>query len=204
MAFGITFENKTAELKTTLSDLKIKVPEIESAAIVSIEGLPIASVLPQEIEEARLAAMTAAMLSLGERVAQEMQRGELEKIFIEGAYGYLCFQSGVGTAAARLRIAAQDKTLLSFGIRRMPPEIAPTIDRACYIAGFDGISCVLSADKLGIPATGTIPHALIMIEGGIAQAVQSFDRHIDSAISRVALADTFNDERVEVLQALEA
>jgi len=89
MAFGITFENKTTELKTALADLKIKVPEIESAAIVSIEGLPIASVLPQEIEEARLAAMTAAMLSLGERVAQEMQRGELEKIFIEGAYGYI-------------------------------------------------------------------------------------------------------------------
>ncbi len=118
--------------------------------------------------------------------------------------GYLCFQSGVGTAATRLRIAAQDKTLLSFGIRRMPPEIAPTIDRACYIAGFNGISCVLSAEKLGIPATGTIPHAFIMIEGGIVQAVQSFDKHIDNSVSRVALADTFNDERVEVIQALEA
>ena len=118
--------------------------------------------------------------------------------------GYLCFQSGVGTAATRLRIAAQDKTLLSFGIRRMPPEIAPTIDRACYIAGFNGISCVLSAKKLGIPATGTIPHALVMIEGGIVQAVQSFDKHIDNSVSRVALADTFNDERVEVIQALEA
>ena len=105
MAFGITFENKTNELKTTLSDLKIKVPEIESAAIVSIEGLPIASVLPQEIEEARLAAMTAAMLSLGERVAQEMQRGELEKIFIEGAYGYIITtaagQNAVLTVSAR-------------------------------------------------------------------------------------------------------
>jgi len=105
MAFGITFENKTAELKSTLSDLKIKVPEIESAAIVSIEGLPIASVLPQEIEEARLAAMTAAMLSLGERVAQEMQRGELEKIFIEGAYGYIITiaagQNAVLTVSAR-------------------------------------------------------------------------------------------------------
>ncbi len=89
MAFGVAFENKTSDLKNTLSDLRIKVPEIESAAIVSIEGLPIASILPQEVEEARLAAMTAAMLSLGERVAQEMQRGELEKIFIEGAYGYI-------------------------------------------------------------------------------------------------------------------
>ncbi len=118
--------------------------------------------------------------------------------------GLLCFQSGVGTSALRLRIAAQEKTLLSFGIRRMPPVIAPTIDRACYLAGFDGISCVLSAEKLGIPATGTIPHALIMIEGGIKPTVVSFDTNIDSSVPRIALADTFNDERVEVLDALEA
>lgn len=118
--------------------------------------------------------------------------------------GLLCFQSGVGTSALRLRIAAQEKTLLSFGIRRMPPAIAPTIDRACYVAGFDGISCVLSAEKLGIPATGTIPHSLIMIEGGIQPTVVSFDTNIDSSVPRIALADTFNDERVEVLDALEA
>lgn len=118
--------------------------------------------------------------------------------------GLLCFQSGVGTSALRLRIAAQEKILLSFGIRRMPPAIAPTIDRACYLAGFDGVSCVLSAEKLGIPATGTIPHALIMIEGGIQPAIVSFDKNIDPSVSRVALADTFNDERTEVLAALEA
>ena len=118
--------------------------------------------------------------------------------------GLLCFQSGVGTSALRLRIAAQEKTLLSFGIRRMPPTIAPTIDRACYVTGFDGISCVLSAEKLGISATGTIPHALIMIEGGIQPAAISFDTNIDPSVSRIILADTFNDERVEVLDALDA
>ena len=118
--------------------------------------------------------------------------------------GFLCFQSGVGSSALRLRIAAQEKTLLSFGIRRMPPVIAPTIDRACYLSGFDGISCVLSAEKLGISATGTIPHALIMIEGGIKPAIISFDTNVDSTVPRLALADTFNDERVEVLDALDA
>jgi nicotinate phosphoribosyltransferase len=134
---------------------------------------------------------------------------------IEGAYGdftifetpllgYLCFQSGVGTSAVKLRIAAQNRSLLSFGIRRMPPAIAPIIDRACYIAGFDGISCVLSAEKLGIPATGTIPHALIMLEEGIFNAAKSFDSNIDKSVSRIILSDTFNDERVEVLQALDA
>lgn len=136
-------------------------------------------------------------------------------LVIEGTYlvfakyetpmlGLLCFQSGVGTSALRLRIAAENRTLLSFGIRRMPPFLAPTIDRACYLAGFDGVSCVLSAEKLGVSATGTIPHSLIMIEGGIKPALISFDRNVDPAVSRIALADTFNDERVEVLDALEA
>jgi nicotinate phosphoribosyltransferase len=136
-------------------------------------------------------------------------------LVVEGAYGefaiyetpmlgLLCYQSGVGTSAVSVRIAAQDKSLLSFGIRRMPPAIAPTIDRACYIAGFDGISCVLSAEKLGIPATGTIPHAFIMLKEGIEEAAKSFDSHIDPSVSRIILSDTFNDERVEVLQALEA
>jgi len=118
--------------------------------------------------------------------------------------GLLCFQSGVGTSALRLRKAAEDRILLSFGIRRMPPTIAPIIDRACYVAGFDGVSCVLSAEKLGIKATGTMPHAFIMIKGGIENALISFDNHIDPEVSRIALADTFNDERVEVLQALNA
>ncbi|MCK5159079.1 MAG: roadblock/LC7 domain-containing protein, partial [Candidatus Heimdallarchaeota archaeon] len=48
-----------------LKELESSVPEIEAAAVVSVEGLPIASALPRDIEETRLAAMTAAMLSLG-------------------------------------------------------------------------------------------------------------------------------------------
>ena len=136
-------------------------------------------------------------------------------LIIEGEYGsfalyetpmlgLLCFQSGVGTSAVKLRVAAENRDLLSFGIRRMPPSIAPIIDRACYIAGFDGISCVLSAEKLGIPATGTIPHSLIMIKGGIGPTMKSYDVHIDKEQPRIALSDTFNDEKIEVLQALES
>ena len=146
---------------------------------------------------------------------KDMNGVRIPFLVVEGAYGefviyetpmlgLLCYQSGVGTSAVNVRIAAQDKTLLSFGIRRMPPAIAPTIDRACYIAGFEGISCVLSAEKLGVPATGTIPHAFIMIKEGIEAAATSFDSHIDSSVTRIILSDTFNDERVEVLQALEA
>ncbi len=118
--------------------------------------------------------------------------------------GLMCFQSGVGTSAVRLRKAAENRTLLSFGVRRMPPAIAPLIDRACFLAGFDGISCVLSAEKLGILPSGTIPHSFIMIMGGIGEAAKSFDSNIEESVPRIVLSDTFNDERVEVLQALDA
>ncbi len=77
----------------TLDDILKKllgaIPEIKAAAIVSQEGLPIASALPAGTDEVRVAAMTAAILSLGERAAQEMNKGELEQIFVRGTDGYI-------------------------------------------------------------------------------------------------------------------
>ncbi len=118
--------------------------------------------------------------------------------------GLICYQSGVGTSAMRIKKVAMDKTILSFGIRRMHPSIAPVIDRACYISGFDGVSCVLCAEKLGIKPSGTVPHAFILIEGGIKEAMKSYDKHLDPSIPRIALSDTLNDERFEVMDAVEA
>jgi len=78
---------RNTELNNVLKDLESSVPEIEAAAVVSVEGLPIASVLPRDIEETRLAAMTAAMLSLGERVIEEMRKGQIERVSVEGSEG---------------------------------------------------------------------------------------------------------------------
>ncbi|MHA1219106.1 MAG: roadblock/LC7 domain-containing protein [Candidatus Heimdallarchaeaceae archaeon] len=78
---------RNTELNNLLKELESSVPEIEAAAVVSVEGLPIASALPRDIEETRLAAMTAAMLSLGERVIEEMKKGHIERVFIEGSEG---------------------------------------------------------------------------------------------------------------------
>ncbi len=63
-------------------------PEIEGSAIVSPDGLSIAAVLSPPIEEDRVAAMSAAMLSLGERIAQELGRGKMEQVYIKGSKGY--------------------------------------------------------------------------------------------------------------------
>ncbi|MHA1148714.1 MAG: roadblock/LC7 domain-containing protein [Promethearchaeota archaeon] len=76
-------------LDDILKKLLAAIPEVKAAAIVSVEGLPIASALPAGIDETRIAAMTAAILSLGERAIHEMSKGDFEQIFVRGTEGYL-------------------------------------------------------------------------------------------------------------------
>jgi predicted regulator of Ras-like GTPase activity (Roadblock/LC7/MglB family) len=76
-------------LKSLLEDLVKDVPQIEAVAVVSIEGLPIVSFLPQKIDELRVAAMTAAMLSMGENASTELGKGTLQEILVAGGAGYI-------------------------------------------------------------------------------------------------------------------
>jgi uncharacterized protein len=74
---------------TILQKLNGSSSEIEASAVISIDGLVIASLLPKSMDEDRLGAMAAAMLSLGERTAEELARGELEQVLIKGKNGYV-------------------------------------------------------------------------------------------------------------------
>lgn len=118
--------------------------------------------------------------------------------------GILCQASGVATKAARCKKAAGHRLLLSFGARRMHPAIAPMIDRAAYIGGCDGVSVTMSAELLGIKPSGTMPHALILLIGDTVEALKWFDKVIDPSVPRVALIDTFNDEKFEAIRCAEA
>jgi len=88
-----------------LRKLQDSSPDIEASAVVSVDGLSIASALPQGVEEDRVSAMSAAMLSLGERIATELGRGSLEQVYIKGVKGYVVLmavgQDAVLTALAR-------------------------------------------------------------------------------------------------------
>lgn len=146
----------------------------------------------------------------------EDYRGVREPVIrIEGSYGEFCIYetpllglvcqaSGIATRAARVRKAAGEKTLISFGIRRMHPTLSPMIDRAAYIGGFDAVSSLSGAKLLGLDPVGTMPHALIIVFEDQVKAWKAFDEIMLSDVPRVALVDTYSDEKMEAIMAAEA
>jgi len=81
--------SRIEELNTVLAEFSGSSSDVEACAIVSEDGLMMASALPQGVEEARVAAMSAAMLSMGSRTASELNRGEIEQLFLKGDHGFV-------------------------------------------------------------------------------------------------------------------
>ena len=98
-------QSKRDTLTHLLKELEATTPDIEASAIVSGDGLMIASALPRDVEEDRVAAMSADMLSLGERTAHELARGGLSEVYVKGETGYVILmaarENAVLTALAR-------------------------------------------------------------------------------------------------------
>ncbi|HIE37820.1 MAG TPA: hypothetical protein EYH30_04105 [Anaerolineales bacterium] len=82
-------KSRTERMVDRLRELQMSTPDIEASAIVSVDGLTIASSLPSGVEEDRVSAMSAAMLSLGERIASELGRGGLDEVYVKGEGGYV-------------------------------------------------------------------------------------------------------------------
>ena len=76
-------------LTSVLTELNGTSADIEASGVISTDGLMMASVLPANMDEDRVGAMSAAMLSLGDRTAQELARGTLEQVLIKGDKGYV-------------------------------------------------------------------------------------------------------------------
>jgi len=102
--------SRTESMTKILKELQKGTPDIEASAIVSVDGLIMASALPQDVEEDRVAAMSAAMLSLGERTAQELNRGKLDQVFIHGEDGYVLLMNA-GEDAVLTTLVTKDAKL---------------------------------------------------------------------------------------------
>jgi len=103
-------KSRTEMMVERLRDLQIGTADVEAAAIVSVDGLTIASSLPPDVEEDRVSAMSAAMLSLGERIAGELGRGLLSQVYIKGNDGYIILMS-VGEEAVLTALARKEAKL---------------------------------------------------------------------------------------------
>ena len=117
--------------------------------------------------------------------------------------GILCQASGVATKASRIKHLAGEKTVLSFGARRMHPVLSTIIDRNAFIGGIDAVSVIRSAEYLGESPVGTMPHALILVLGDTVAALRAFDDAVDPAVPRICLIDTLQDEKFEAVRAAE-
>lgn len=115
--------------------------------------------------------------------------------------GILRFYTSVSTKAARIKKAAGDKQVIFFGLRVQHPAIAPALDRAAYIGGCDGVSGAFNEKTIGVKPKGTMPHALIIVFRDPVAAWKAFDEVMPPDVPRIALVDTFYDERVESLMA---
>lgn len=117
-------KSRTELMVDRLRDLQASSPDVEASAVVSVDGLTMASALPQSVEEDRVSAMSAAMLSLGERIATELGRGVLDQVYIRGEHGFVILMS-VGREAV-LTVLANSKAklgLLFLDMRRAAGDL---------------------------------------------------------------------------------
>jgi predicted regulator of Ras-like GTPase activity (Roadblock/LC7/MglB family) len=106
--------SRTELMVQRLREMQVSTPDIEAAAVVSVDGLIIASSLPAGVEEDRVSAMSAAMLSLGERIASELSRGTLDQVYIRGEEGYIILMAVGDEAVLTVLARAQAKLGLLF------------------------------------------------------------------------------------------
>ncbi|MCB8962147.1 MAG: roadblock/LC7 domain-containing protein [Ardenticatenales bacterium] len=102
--------SRTEMMVDRLRDLQAGTPDIEASAVVSVDGLIMASSLPSGVDEDRISAMSAAMLSLGDRIASELKRGLLDQVYIRGSEGIIVLMA-VGDEAVLTVLARSSAKL---------------------------------------------------------------------------------------------
>lgn len=121
---GNKIEPKFPQIDSRLRQLITNLPEIIAAMVASNEGIKMSAVLPASVKETRVSAMTAAMLSLGERISSELGRGLLEDVYIKGKIGYVILMS-IGGKAVLTAIARENAKpgLLVLDLKRTARDI---------------------------------------------------------------------------------
>ena len=116
-------KSRSEKMVESLRAMQTAAPDIEASAVVSVDGLIIASALAADVEEDRVSAMSAAMLSLGERIASELGRGGLDQVYIRGDNGFIIL-TAIGDEAVLTALARKKAKLgMIFLVMRRAAEV---------------------------------------------------------------------------------
>ena len=118
----------TEKLGQILQNFVTTTTDVQGAAMVTPDGLPLASSLPGGMDDERVSAMSAAMLSLGDRIGRELARGEIDRIYVEGEDGFSILTS-CGEDAVFLVLAgkAAKQGVLMLEIKRTLTALKPAL-----------------------------------------------------------------------------
>lgn len=117
--------SRTEQIHAVLQALVNSSPDVEGAAVVTTDGLPLASALPVGTDEDRVAAMGAAALSMGSRTASELRRGGLEQVLVKGELGYVVLvQAGSDTVLQAISSSDAKLGMLLFEMKTAARQIA--------------------------------------------------------------------------------
>ena len=114
----------SAKLENILQNFVSGTNDIQGATLVTPDGLSLAAALPPGMDDERVSAMSAAMLSLGERIGSELDRGITERIYVEWDRG-IGVLTNCGEEALLLVLASHSvkQGLLMLEIKRLVSEL---------------------------------------------------------------------------------
>lgn len=116
--------SRVDNLNRVLRGLQSASPDVEASALISDDGLMIASALPQHVDESRVAGMSATLSSLGSRAARELERGDVEEVLVRGKNGYaVMMAAGTGTLLLCLTSKAAKLGLIFLDMRRAVDDV---------------------------------------------------------------------------------
>jgi uncharacterized protein len=158
-------DTKAERLADALNDFLRASPDVEAAAVVSFDGLSMASALPEDVDEDRMGAMAAALLSLGEQAAAGLGRGDLRQIFVEGDEGFVFLMAARNEAVLAAVTGRQAKIGLMLYEMRHAADIVGAVlaervadDLNEFKVRFDDVP-VYTNGATPIPAASSAPEA---------------------------------------------
>lgn len=105
---------RSERISEVLRALRHSTPEIEGATLVSSDGFIVASVIPNEVDEDVVGGMAASLLGIGERIAADLLKAQMEQIYVRSARGYIVIHACGSEAMLVLLVSREAKLGLIF------------------------------------------------------------------------------------------